>query len=339
LSVPKLFDLGAIRFGEPGWLPALALPALLLAVWLWRFVQRQGDRRAFRHRSGASAGVFGDLFSWLALLAAVAAAILALARPAVVASTVQRGGIDLVVLQDGSASMRVPDVSGDRWRRSVAFLRVLGQSVRWERDRLALALFASIATPQIRLTRDPNTFFFFLDNLEAEPPFRVQDAGSWDTNIERGVYWGLRLVEKDQELFGPSPNGRAFVLISDGQAWSGAVERALTVARRRGIPVHVVGVGTTAGGIIPEPERAAHDRPVLSRLDRNSLADIATAGGGRYFELGREPDGEIANAIITTARSRAREGGVSEVLDELYPECLLAAAALLFVAVLTVPQL
>jgi Ca-activated chloride channel family protein len=333
------FDPRAIRFGDPAWLPALAAPALLLLVWLWRFAQRQADRSAFGRRTGASTSVFGDLLSWLSLLAASAAVILALARPAVVASRVQQAGIDLVVLQDASASMRVPDVRGDRWRRSVAFLRVLGQSLRWERDRVALALFASIATPQIRLTRDPNTLFFFLDNLESEPPFRVQDPGSWDTNIERGVYWGLRLVEKDQELFGPSPNGRAFVLISDGQAWSGAVEGALALARRRGIPVHVVGVGTTAGGVIPEPRRAANERPVLSRLDRNSLADIATAGGGRYFELGRESDAEIANAIIGTARSRAREGGVTEVLDEWYQECLLGAAALLVLAVLTRPQL
>ena len=49
----------------------------------------------------------------------------------------------------------------------------------------------------------------------------------------------------------------------------------------RGIPVHVIGVGTTAGGVIPEPQRASADRPVVSRLDRESLATIATAGGGR----------------------------------------------------------
>ena len=57
-----------------------------------------------------------------------------------------------------------------------------------------------IATPQVRLTRDPNTFFFFLDHLEDEPPFRLEDDTTWDTNIERGIYWGLRLIDKDEEM-------------------------------------------------------------------------------------------------------------------------------------------
>jgi Ca-activated chloride channel family protein len=224
---------------------------------------------------------------------------------------------------------------GDRWQRSMQFLRRLGESLRWEGDRIALALFANVATPQIRLTRDPNTFFFFLDHLEDAPPFRLQDAGTWDTNIERGIYWGLRLVEKDEEVLGPSRNARAFILISDGQAWSGEVEQSLSKAQSRKIPIHVIGVGTTAGGVIPEPRRAANEAPVASSLDRNSLSVIATAGGGRYFELDREKDADIANAIIAATRRRAAETGIAEGTDDLYPQCLLAAAVFVLLAAAT----
>ncbi len=336
-------DLSTVRFEEPLWLPLLAAPVLLLVLWLWRLAQRQSDRRAFKRRglSQSSGGrgfsrpkipLFGDLLAAFFLLLALAATALALARPVVVVSLVRTAGIDLVVLQDASASMRVADVQGDRWRRSIRFLRALGQSLRWEDDRVALALFASIATPQIRLTRDPNTFFFFLDNLDDEPPFRLQDPGTWDTNIERGIYWGLRLVDKDRELLGPSNNARAFVLISDGQAWSGQVEQSLELARKRRIPVYVIGVGTTAGGVIPEPQRVSTEAPVSSRLDRNSLAMIATAAGGRYFELDRDPDADIANAIISATRTQSSENAASEGTEELYPQCLLAAAGLLLLA-------
>jgi Ca-activated chloride channel family protein len=331
--VPDI-DLSTLRFGEPQWLLLLVAPALALLLWLWRLVQRQRDRRAFK-RTPTRSSMLGDLAFWLFLLLAVAAAILALARPVVVTSSVRTAGIDLVVLQDASASMRVRDVQGDRWRRSMRFLRAVGQSLRWEDDRVALAIFASIATPQIRLTRDPNTFFFFLDNLEDEPPFRLQDVGTWDTNIERGIYWGLRLVDKDQELLGPTSNARAFVLVSDGQAWSGEVERSLALARSRNIPVYVIGVGTTAGGVIPEPQRASSDAPVASSLDRNSLATIATAGGGRYFELDREKDADIANDIIAATRRRATATDVTERTEDLHAQCLLVAAGLLLLAVLT----
>ena len=55
------------------------------------------------------------------LILATALVITALARPGVVASLVRTGGVDLVILLDGSASMHVRDVLGDRWQRSVVF--------------------------------------------------------------------------------------------------------------------------------------------------------------------------------------------------------------------------
>lgn len=336
------FDLEGVRFGAPVWLPLLAAPAVLLVLWTRRLAQRARDRArvAASRTRGASLPIFGDLLAWLFLIAALASTLLALARPLFVTSAIRTAGIDLVILQDGSASMRVQDVPSaggaarDRWQRSMRFLRTLGESLRWEDDRIALSLFASLATPQIRLTRDPNTFFFFLDHLEDEPPFRLQDPGTWDTNIERGIYWGLRLIDKDEEVRGPSANAKAFVLLSDGQAWSGEVQQSLAMARARRIPVYVVGVGTTAGGIIPEPMRASNSEPVASRLDRDSLAVIATAAGGRYFELDRDRDADIANAIIAATRRRAAQTGVAEGTEDLYHRFLLAAAVFLVGAAL-----
>jgi len=339
--MPPGWDLDRLRVGAPEWTPLLAVPALLLVLWMWRAWQRQRDRRRIRDaRTFVAAGAagrlrlarFGDLLVWLFAALALAATVLALTRPLLVTSSSRTAGIDLVILQDGSASMRVQDVSGDRWQRSMRFLRTLGESLRWEGDRIALALFANVATPQIRLTRDPNTFFFFLDHLEDAPPFRLEDVGTWDTNIERGIYWGLRLIDKDEELMGPSRNARAFVLVSDGQAWSGEVEASLDKSRARGVPIYVVGVGTTAGGLIPEPGRAADVAPVASSLDRNSLAVIATAAGGRYFELDRDRDAEIANAIIADARRRAADSGIVEGTEDLYRQCLAAGALFLLLA-------
>jgi len=206
----------------------------------------------------------------------------------------------------------------------MGFLRQIGESLRWEDDRIALALFAHIATPQVRLTRDPNTFFFFLDHLEDAPPFRLEDDASWDTNIERGIYWGLRLIEKDEELSGRSGKPKAFVLVSDGQAWSGEVARSVELARARRVPIHVVGVGTTAGGIIPDPARGSA-RPITSVLDRSSLAVVATAAGGRYFELGTQPDRDIASTIIDLTRRSAVNAEVQERAEDLYWLCLLTA--------------
>jgi Ca-activated chloride channel family protein len=260
---------------------------------------------------------------------------LALARPQVRVVRPLDAGVDLIVLQDGSASMHVRDVGVTRWQRSMQFLRTLSESLEWTDDRLALALFARIAAPQIRLTHDPNTIFFFLDHLRRESPFPLADDSTWDTNIELGLYWGMRLLERDEQLNGASGSARAFVLISDGQAWSGKVETALARAREQNLRVFVIGVGTEAGGVIPEPPPdpfgppSTGGAPIRSALDRRALQAIAAAGGGAYFDLGRQSDAVLAATIVERARKGAPSRGVEARFEHLYWWCLAGAAGLL----------
>src|SRR5213592_1129417 len=257
-------DINTVRFAEPQFLWLLVVPAGLLLVWIWQFGARRRDSRRFRQHRRLTVRerfpIFGGLVFWLCVIVASAFAVLALSRPTATVSVVRTAGVDLVILQDGSASMRTKDVAGNRWQRAMKFLRTLGESLAWRDDRIAMALFAHIAAPQVRLTKDPNTFFFFLDHLDRESPFRLEDDTTWDTNIELGLAWGMRLIEKDQELYCKSPNAKAFVLFTDGQAWTGEVARSLRVARARDIPVFVVGVGTTSGGRIPEPPPNPRDK-------------------------------------------------------------------------------
>lgn len=332
-------DWQALRFGQPDYLWLLAAPALLLVVWTWQLIRRRADiRRYARHRAvpvRERFSYFGGLLFWLSLVLATTCVVLALARPQVVTTRVRRASIDLVVLQDGSTSMRVKDTSGDRWQRSMRFLKTLAETMRWDGDRIAMTAFARIATPQVRLTKDPNTFFFFIEHLE-EPPFRVEDDASWDTNIEMGISWGLKLLAQDERITGrKSVNAKAFLLLSDGQAWSGEAQRALEAARAQNVPVFVVGVGTSNGGLIPEPppeDPSKAEPPVFSRLDRESLAAIAQAGGGRYMELDRERDVDIAVTVIDAVRKMAR-GGIEEGADDVYWQALALGAIFLLMGI------
>src|SRR5437867_2531959 len=227
-----------LRFAAPQYLWLLIAPGVLLVGWCWQLTARRRDARRYRQHRRLPVRerfpIFGSLVFWLCLIVASACVIIALSRPTAAAAMVRTAGVDLVILQDGSASMRTADVAaGNRWQRSMRFLRVLGESLGWKDDRMAMALFAHIAAPQVRLTKDPNTFFFFLDHLAQESPFRLEDDTTWDTNIELGIAWGMRLIEKDQELYGKSPNAKAFVLVSDGQAWSGGRDRAASRSRTR----------------------------------------------------------------------------------------------------------
>ena len=344
---------GQVAFGSPEFLWLVVLPGLFLLAWLWRFarrltdLRRLRDRRSIPVREGFALG--GDLWFWFFLILSCASLALALARPRGVTTVVNRAGLDIVVLQDGSASMHVTDVSSafargnpaelrranaspsaTRWQRSMDFLRLLGDSLSWNDDRMALTVFAHIATPQIRLTSDPNTVFFFLDHLHDRPPFRLEDDTTWDTNLEQGIAWGLRLLEKDQELHGASINGKLFVMLSDGESWSGEVARAIDRAAREHVTLHVIGVGTLAGGDLPVTtvDGVTEPSPGKSRLERASLQRIAAAGGGQNFELDRDPDRDIANAIIDAGRRQAPATTEEGTVEELYWRFLAASLAL-----------
>jgi Ca-activated chloride channel family protein len=327
-------DFRTFSFGQPVYLWLLAGPAILLVLWTWEALRRRADaRRAARERvlpRRERYAPMGDLAFWLCLIIAMSLCAVALARPQARMFVTRPAGGDFVILQDGSASMYVKDVPPDRWQRSIQFIRTFTEGLSWKSDRVALALFAYFAAPQVRLTRDPHALFFFLDHLAEQSPFRLEDDPTWNTNIEEAVYWGLKIVETNDELFGRTNNPRAFVVISDGQAWSGRVAIALAAARSAGIPIHVVGVGTTAGGYIPKT--AGRDAPssgIHAELDRESLRAIARSGGGEYFEIGREPDREVASKIIGSVRRRAPVTPLEESHEELYWRFLLAAAIVL----------
>lgn len=346
-----MIDADSLRFGAPIFLWLLVVPGALLLLWLRLAWRRRQDVLAYRQRHRApdreALSPFGSLPFWLVQIVALALAVLAASEPRALVRLVRTAGVDIIVLQDGSASMYVRDSKPDRWQRSIKFLRVLAESMQWRNDRIALALFAHIAAPQVRLTRDPNTFFFFLDHLKQESPFPLADDTTWDTNIELGLHWGVRLVQKDEELQGPSPNGKVFVLVTDGQAWSGELAKSLDEARKQDIPVHVVGVGTPYGGFIPQAPLEAGQvgmptlksaSPNFSVLDRASLRTIATEGGGRYFEIDQDGDRQVASAIIEAARRRAGTRAIEESFDELHWYVLAAAGWLVGLSVLLLTE-
>ena len=329
-------DLESFRFEAPALLWLLAVPAALLVVWAWRVVRRRADIRRLKSARVLPVreryNVAGDLTFWLAVIVAASLCIVAVAKPQARIASARRSSADIVILQDASASMYVTDVRPNRWQRSVQFLRTFSESLSWRGDRVALALFAQIAAPQVRLTKDPNSLFFFLDHLGDRSPFRLENLPTWDTNIEEGIRWGLNLVEKDEQLFGKSGNPKAFLVVSDGQAWSGTVANAIQTARSRDIPVYVVGIGTSVGGMVPEPMNADGTRPppvVRSALDRRSLIQVAVAGGGEYFEIGEQSDRTIAFRIIERLRRRAANAEQVEVFEDLYQRFLIAAAVIL----------
>ena len=120
-------------------------------------------------------------------------------------------------------------------------------------------------------------------------------------------------------------------LLTDGEIWSGEVAKSLQRAIERRVPVlrhrrRHARRGQDAGLQEPDGEEEPDpDTPLISRLDRDGLQRIA-AEGGQYFELGREGDRQIANAIVDAGKRLAPSLGVTEQSEPLYWYFLCAAA-------------
>ena len=189
--MPFGIDVSTVSFAEPLYLWLLAVPGGLLVLWIWRVLRGRADaRRLGRERVlpiGERHPLLGDLAFWVAVGLATVFCILALARPVARLSVMRRASADIVILQDASASMHVTDVAPDRWRRSVQFLRAFGEALSWRGDRVALALFAYHAAPQVRLTKDPNALFFFIDHLGDQSPFPLEDDPKFKNEFKRYV--------------------------------------------------------------------------------------------------------------------------------------------------------
>ena len=168
-------------------------------------------------------------------------------EPHAVTSLIRTAGVDLVILQDGSASMHVTDLGriagSDRCGSSAA-----RRALRWENDRVAMALFAHMATPQIRLTKDPNTVFLLSRSPGGE--VAVSSRRRWHVGHQHRARYllghaagregrRLRRIASNAmtNKLPQADNAKAFVLISDGQAWSGEVAE---VARAGARPRHPV---------------------------------------------------------------------------------------------------
>jgi Ca-activated chloride channel homolog len=317
----------------------------------------------------------------IALAAALIA--LAAARPQVEGlREVELRGLDLVVAVDASKSMLVDDVGATREMaaRAIAPSR-LGRARELARavidalpgDRIAPIVFAAAAA-HFPLTEDHVVAASFLADLgPADLP-----QGS---NLAEVFRVGRCLLRPDQhaelgcaqlsarghggdplrgESLDPPPDpraadaagavaekterGKAIVVFTDGGDPDEATALEVRKAREFGIAVFLVGVGSTAGGVVHDIDgegrptaavkRLASGAAVTSRRDDAGLRALAAAAGdaGRYLVAAER--GEVdPTPVVEALRAVPRGLATRKIRDhrDVYPPLLFAALMLLVI--------
>jgi Ca-activated chloride channel family protein len=274
-----------MHFARAEYLHFLWLLPLLALFFVWSFRRRRRRLEMLISPSLAPrlTGEFSRgkaILRALLLLCCFAFFILALARPqwGMRMETVRRRGVDILVALDTSYSMNAEDVAPARLAKAKAEVRSLLARLRG--DRIGLISFAGSAVVQCPLTLDYGAINLFLDVASTES---IPDPG---TSLAAAITAAnAAFIAKERKY-------KVLVILTDGEDLEGQVDSAVEKAKKAGVIIYAIGIGSPDGRPIPvrddqgnivEYRKDPNGQVVISRLDEKALAQIASQTGGRYF--------------------------------------------------------
>ena len=284
--------------------PMFILGYGLLCHWRARRVKAFGDpalvEALMPSRSRSKGWVKAVLFSL-----AFAFFVIGLARPRSGAKLAERTtkGAEIIVALDVSNSMLAQDYSPNRLER--AKLSISRLTDRLQEDRIGLVIFAGTSFVQLPVTTDYVSAKMFLGSI---------DTGSIPV---QGTAIGDAIRLSIKSFSAQSEKSRVIVVISDGENHEDDPVAAARQAAELGIKVYTIGVGSAEGQPIPMNGELMKDREgniVVTRLDEETLRNVAKAGGGAYIHAGGEEFG--LNPIIQDIRRMEDEQFGSIVFEE-----------------------
>ena len=263
-----------MTFLHPGLLFLLLILIPLAAWYIWK--QRDANPYLEVSTTGAfdhlpsSWKMYGNHLLFLLRLVAVAALIVAIARPQSheSSSTSQINGTDIAIALDVSTSMAAPDLKPSRFDAAKKVAHGFINSR--ENDNMALVVFSGESLSLLPLTNDRTTLLQALDNVEMG-------------QLADGTAIGDGLASAINRISGGKAVSKSIVLLTDGSNNAGDVAPATAaeIARQRGIRIYTIGLGSN--GSITIRDVFGFPTTLKTEIDEKSLRSIAETTGGKYF--------------------------------------------------------
>lgn len=259
-------------------------------------------------------------------LLAIGCLIIVLARPQTRDSwrTSKTEGTDMVIALDISSSMLARDFKPDRLEaaKKIAAKFINGR----ENDNMGLVVFAGEAFTGVPMTTDRATLTNYVNALNRE---MLEDG----TAIGDGLATSINRIKEGKA------KSKSIILLTDGSNNTGIVAplTAAEIARKMGIKVYTIGVGTN--GTAPYPQINMFGRieyvPMPVVIDENTLKEIARVTGGKYFRAtGNKVLSEIFDEIDKLEKTELDVRHFSHTEDCYMPWALLALGLFLLELIL-----
>lgn len=285
-----------MKFAEPLW---LLVGVIACAALLWRY--RRFDRQQATLLTKFIAPRLAEqltksfsprrrLIKRALFVGATVCLFIALARPQAGFrwEETQRKGLEILFAVDTSKSMLAQDVKPSRLARAkLAVEDLLG---KLNGDGVGLVAFAGGSFLQCPITLDYDAF---RDSLSA------LDTGV----IPKGGTDVAAAIREAQAAFKTrASSDHILILLTDGEDLEGEAIAAAKSATSEGVKIFTVGVGSANGELVPVPSenggtefvKDESGQFVKSRLDENTLKQIAEVTGGMYQPLGQQSQGLTA---------------------------------------------
>ena len=188
----------------------------------------------------------------------------------------QRNGIETIIALDISNSMRAEDVEPSRLDKSKMLIENMVDN--FTNDKIGLIVFAGNAFVQLPITSDYVSAKMFLNNID---PSMIATQG---TDIKGAIDMATNCFTQEEGV------GKAIIVITDGEDHEGGAVEAAQAAKKKGMRVYVLGVGSSKGSPIPLSGSGGYmkdntGQTVISVLNENMCKGVASAGGGAYIHV------------------------------------------------------
>jgi Ca-activated chloride channel family protein len=250
----------------------------------------------------------------LIMLVALVFLVVGVARPHATVS-VPREEATIVLAMDVSRSMKANDVEPTRLDAARTASKTFLDEVP-EKYRIGVVSFATRAAVGVAPTEDRELVVTALDTLRPGEGTAIGDA----------VALSLRVGRPREQ--GDEPPPRAIVVFSDGARDGGRVEplEAAQQAKRQGVPVHTVLVGTP-NGVVEEELTGGFRRIIRVPPSPETLEQVAAASGGTFFQAPTaEGLQQVYDELGSRLGSREEDREITDVFAAIAAVLLLIAA-------------
>ena len=238
---------------------------------------------------------------------------------------VERKGVDIVFCIDVSTSMNAQDVKPSRIDRVKFEISKVIDNLKG--DRLGIVVFSGSNFLYLPLTMDYDAAKLFVKSIDTE---MISSKG---TVIGQAIETSIVAFEKG------SDQQKMIFLFSDGEDHSSNSLDAINMALSDDIAIHVIGVGSVQGSLIPDGKKESaflkddSGELIMSKLNDVFLGEISQVGKGSFLRIvNSESISEEINDVISKGEASLISSYEFAEYDHKYQYPLFFAIFFLFIA-------